>query len=169
MRERGVAATSFRDVLDRSGAPRGSIYHHFPGGKTQLIEEATDVAVARIERALTSRLGRTAVAGAVRAIAGVWRDDLEATGYVAGCPLVAAGLGTEPGARDKAGAAFGRLSEVIAGALVVDGVPEKRAASLGTLVVGALEGALVMAQAQRSPDPLDAVVEELETLLRGVT
>ena len=41
MRERGVEATSFSEVLARSGAPRGSIYHHFPGGKAQLIEEAT--------------------------------------------------------------------------------------------------------------------------------
>src|SRR3954451_20138647 len=41
MRERGVEATSFSDVLEHSGAPRGSIYHHFPGGKAQLIEEAT--------------------------------------------------------------------------------------------------------------------------------
>ena len=40
-RERGVQGTSFADVLEHSGAPRGSIYHHFRGGKTQLAEEAT--------------------------------------------------------------------------------------------------------------------------------
>src|SRR3712207_8589123 len=39
--ERGVQGTSFADVLEHSGAPRGSIYHHFGGGKTQLAEEAT--------------------------------------------------------------------------------------------------------------------------------
>lgn len=40
-RERGVLGTSFNDVIEHSGAPRGSIYHHFKGGKTQLAEEAT--------------------------------------------------------------------------------------------------------------------------------
>ena len=40
-RERGVAGTALPDVLEHSGAPRGSIYHHFQGGKTQLAEEAT--------------------------------------------------------------------------------------------------------------------------------
>jgi TetR/AcrR family transcriptional regulator, lmrAB and yxaGH operons repressor len=37
---RGLCATSFADVLADSGAPRGSIYHHFPGGKRQLAEDA---------------------------------------------------------------------------------------------------------------------------------
>src|SRR6059036_1384349 len=40
-RERGVEGTAFADVLEHSGAPRGSVYHHFPGGKLQLAEEAT--------------------------------------------------------------------------------------------------------------------------------
>ncbi|WMM74283.1 helix-turn-helix domain-containing protein [Rhodococcus pyridinivorans] len=54
MSERGVAATSFRDVLENSGAPRGSIYHHFASGKAQLVEETTDRATTRIERSLTA-------------------------------------------------------------------------------------------------------------------
>ena len=37
---RGLEGTAFRDVLERSGAPRGSIYHHFPNGKDQLVEAA---------------------------------------------------------------------------------------------------------------------------------
>jgi TetR/AcrR family transcriptional regulator, lmrAB and yxaGH operons repressor len=38
--ERGLLASSFSEVLDRTGAPRGSIYHHFPGGKDELVSEA---------------------------------------------------------------------------------------------------------------------------------
>src|SRR5215210_719066 len=56
-RERGVHGTSFADVLEHSGAPRGSIYHHFRGGKTQLAAEATEWA------------GEFIVAGAVAALA----------------------------------------------------------------------------------------------------
>src|SRR3954451_2568679 len=41
MREHGVEAMSFSQVVEHSGAPRGSIYHYFPGGKAQLVEEAT--------------------------------------------------------------------------------------------------------------------------------
>src|SRR5690242_20447853 len=51
-RERGYAATSFGDVLARSGAPRGSIYHHFPGGKEELAAEALSRYTAASTRAL---------------------------------------------------------------------------------------------------------------------
>ena len=168
MRERGVAATSFRDVLDHSGAPRGSIYHHFPGGKAQLVAEATDAAATRIERALAAKVDGVGVVGTVRAVVDLWRDDLVATGCVAGCPVVAAGLGTEPQARARAGAAFAAFVDVVARSLVARGVSEERARSVGTVVIAALEGALVMAQAQRSSAPLDAVVTELEVLLGSV-
>ena len=38
--ERGVQGTSIADVLERSGAPRGSVYHHFPGGKDEIVSAA---------------------------------------------------------------------------------------------------------------------------------
>src|SRR5215469_7997829 len=40
LQRRGVAGMSFTDVLAASGAARGAIYHHFPGGKAQIIAEA---------------------------------------------------------------------------------------------------------------------------------
>lgn len=166
IRQRGVAATSFADVLAHSGAPRGSIYHHFPGGKTQLIDEATrsaaDQLTGRIQRILDSADTVTAI----RSFVDLWRHELEATGYVAGCPIVAAALGTEASARDLAGQSFARWSEMIAARLVRDGVAPARAATLATVFVGALEGGLILAQAQRSAAPLDAVVDELELLCR---
>jgi AcrR family transcriptional regulator len=44
LREYGASATSIDQVLAHSGAPRGSVYHHFPGGRTQLIDEAVALA-----------------------------------------------------------------------------------------------------------------------------
>src|SRR5262249_52667678 len=40
IRERGVAGTALRDVVERAEAPRGSLQHYFPGGKDQLVAEA---------------------------------------------------------------------------------------------------------------------------------
>ncbi len=44
IRERGAHPTAIADVLEHSGAPRGSAYHYFPGGRTQLLCEAIDFA-----------------------------------------------------------------------------------------------------------------------------
>ena len=167
IREQGVAATSFADVLAHSGAPRGSIYHHFPGGKSQLVEEATRSAAAYLGRGVARVLESGAPVSALGALVDLWRRGLEATDYEAGCPIVAAALGTERGAREVAGVTFAEWCELIAASLVEDGVPQDRSASLAVLVVSALEGALVMAQAQGTSAPLDAVVDELEVLLRA--
>lgn len=166
MRERGVAATSFADVLARSGAPRGSVYHHFPGGKTQLIQEATRSAAGQLTDGITRILDAGDTASALRALVDLWRRGLEDHDYSSGCPVVAAALGTDDGARGLAGEAFGRWTSLIADSLVADGLPAQRARSLGVLIVSALEGALVLAQAQRSSAPLDDVVDHLETLAR---
>ena len=57
-RERGVAGTALPDVIEHSGAPRGSIYHHFPNGRAELAEEATQFAsdwiTRNLERSLAS-------------------------------------------------------------------------------------------------------------------
>ena len=167
IRERGVAATSFADVLAHSGAPRGSVYHHFPGGKAQLVEEATRSAADHLGDGVTRVLEASDTPGALWALADLWRCGLEDGDYAVGCPIVAAALGTERGARDVAGVAFETWCDLLADALVADGVGPERARSLAVLVVGALEGALVLAQAQRSSAPLDAVVDELTVLCRS--
>src|SRR5215831_13088523 len=58
--QHGLQATSFSEVLEFTGAPRGSVYHHFPAGKDQLIESAVDLAGGRALRALDSQAGASA-------------------------------------------------------------------------------------------------------------
>ncbi len=167
MRERGVAATSFADVLARSGAPRGSIYHHFPGGKTQLVEEATVAASKWVGTGIERILHASDTVGALRALVDIWRTGLEESRYEQGCPIAAAALGTERGARVIAGASFDSWCTLLTTKLSGEGVPDERAGSIATLIVSALEGALILAQAQESSAPLDAVVDELEVLCRS--
>ena len=53
IRERGAKATAISDVLKHSGAPRGSAYHYFPDGRTQLLCEAVDYAGEYIARRIS--------------------------------------------------------------------------------------------------------------------
>src|SRR4051794_23619118 len=88
--ERGVEATSFSEVIEHSGAPRGSIYHHFPGGKAQLMEEATRWGGELISAGLRQALEHADPVAAVDGIAGFWRAALRDTNYAGGCPVGAA-------------------------------------------------------------------------------
>ena len=60
-----------------TGAPRGSIYHHFPGGKDELIRAAVDHAGAHALKALDDR--DNASAEEITAVfLGLWRELLTA-------------------------------------------------------------------------------------------
>lgn len=168
MRERGVEATSFSQVLQHSGAPRGSIYHHFPGGKAELVEAATQYAGDFIAQSLVYALAQEDPLDALRVFSAAWRTILEESNFEAGCPIVAATLENDnaPAARAAASVAFMQWEDLLRDAFVARGVQADRARSAATLVIAAIEGAVILARAQRSTQPLDRVASELEWMVK---
>src|ERR1700685_4158371 len=55
---KGVEGTSFAEVLETTGSPRGSVYHHFPGGKPELLHAALDLASQRGLAAMEATRGQ---------------------------------------------------------------------------------------------------------------
>lgn len=167
-RERGVDGTSFSDVIEHSGAPRGSIYHHFPGGKAQLAEEATrhigDVITAELARVFSG----DDPAESIHEMAEIWAADLRRSGLDAGCPILAAALEGDrsPGARDAAVAMFARSEQICADAFERGGMKADRARSMAALAVAAIEGAVARSRAQRSLEPLERVADQLAELVQ---
>lgn len=171
IRRHGVAATGLRDVVAHAEAPRGSLQHYFPGGKDQLMAEAAQwggrYAAKRVAR-LVAGLPEPAPGGLFAAMAAQWRDDLRENGFDAGCPVAAsvADCATNnPTVRRAASDAFAGWTAAVADALRAMRVPYRRAEALATLMISALEGAILMARAERDLRPLDVVVRELQPLL----
>ncbi|MEW2167246.1 TetR/AcrR family transcriptional regulator [Streptomyces sp. NPDC007084] len=171
IRRDGVTATGMRDVAEHAGAPRGSLQHYFPGGKEQLVNEAVDwaghYAARRVARFLAA-MAEPTPAGLFAAMVRQWTDELQETGFVSGCPVAAAtveGAESADSTRAAAAAAFGRWTRPVAEALTGMGVPADRAESLATLMISALEGALLIARAEREVRALTAVARELGPLL----
>jgi TetR/AcrR family transcriptional repressor of lmrAB and yxaGH operons len=169
-RERGVEATSLADVIDHAGAPRGSIYPHFPRGKPQLVEEATRTAGAAMGAMISAGLAAAGPAATVRVIIEGFRSELLATDFVAGCPVAPAALEgvNAPGAVTAAGESFSSWEETIAASLWQHGLTRNRSRSMATFAVASIEGALIVAKAQRSTTALDRTEEELLALLEAV-
>jgi TetR/AcrR family transcriptional regulator, lmrAB and yxaGH operons repressor len=170
-RERGVAGTALSDVVEHSGAPRGSIYHYFPDGKAQLATEATELAGRLMTRLIEKSMAAQGPAGSIAAIVEVTRRQLLDTDFASGCPIAAGALegGGAPEARAAAGSAFASWEAALSTALREHGTPPDRAAALATLIICAIEGAIILAKAQRSTQPLDRVEAELHQLLRSTT
>jgi AcrR family transcriptional regulator len=167
-RENGYSGTGFRDVIEHSGAPRGSIYHHFPGGKEQLAAETMAWAAGVIER----RIARAAEGGDPIAALGIfvdsWREVLEDSNFRAGCPVVAVAAEADAGstATDAAAAAFTRWQDLIGRSLLDAGVSRTDARRLATTVVAAIEGAILLCRVRHDIRPLRDVHRALEATLR---
>jgi AcrR family transcriptional regulator len=161
--ERGVAATALPDVLEHSGAPRGSIYHHFPKGRAQLAEEATEWAAGVTARRLEAHLASGDVLTAIDAFIEDWTTILLESDYAAGCPVVAGAL--DPTTRRAAGTGFHRWEQLLREALERSGSAPDRAESLAVAIIAAIEGALVLSRAEGSTRPLERVAEQLRAML----
>jgi len=102
------------------------------------------------------------------AMAGQWREDFLSDEYRAGCPVAASVVdcsAANPTVRQAASDAFAVWQDAVATALRGMHVPYRRARSLATLMIGALEGAILIARAERDPRALDVTVRELRPLL----
>lgn len=182
MSRRGVNATSLREVVRHTGTPRGSIGHHFPDGKQQLIEDALLFAGRQVSGPLRHLTQQQGAIGGLHAFISLWRETLERTNFQAGCPVLAVAVeqfvndAAEDGALD--GAAQQRLLDLADGvfadwqgimvtALRREGATPARARRLAVLVVASMEGTVAMCRAARSARPLDDVRQELEEVLAG--
>jgi TetR/AcrR family transcriptional regulator, lmrAB and yxaGH operons repressor len=164
-RQRGYHATTFSDVVRESGAPRGSTYFHFPGGKQELAREAIARAGDELEE-LVDKAARHAddPGSLVRALAQILASRLERSGYQSGCAIATMVLELAP--RDERFSAdfdsvFARWRAALVGRFEPLGIAPERAAVLANLTMSALEGALVLSRAARSIQPFKTTIEAL--------
>lgn len=162
IREQGARATSIDDVLAHSGAPRGSVYHHFPGGRAQLLAEATAYAGEFVAGYLDGAEGTLAL---LDRLIGMYSQQLDETDFRAGCPIVAVAVESESDLQEQAAGAFDRWTALLTVRLEAEGVATERAAELAVLVISSIEGALVMSRARRDSEPLEKVHHGLRAML----
>ena len=170
VRERGVHGVGMREIVAHSGGSRGSLGRYFPGGKTQLVTEALDLAVAEVSEDTDEALARVkTLPDAIAVIVAPWRDLLVEHDYAQGCPLAATVIDASGNdeLRTHASELLARWQDSIADAFVKFGVPRSEAGDQATVLVAALEGALVLARARRSTEPLDAVEQHFKTATAG--
>nr|WP_189952012.1 TetR/AcrR family transcriptional regulator [Streptomyces roseolus] len=168
LREYGASATSVDRVLAHSGAPRGSVYHHFPGGRAQLIDEAVASAGDFIAGLIDAAMRADDPVEAVDAFFALWRDRLVESGFRAGCPIVAVAVETNddaPQLARSAAAVFARWQEALAALLLRHGLPEERSRRLGAFIIAAVEGAVILCRAEQSTAPIEATAAEIHDLL----
>jgi TetR/AcrR family transcriptional repressor of lmrAB and yxaGH operons len=167
---RGFHGTSLNEILLESDAPRGSLYYHFPGGKEELVLEATRQGVAMVTQLLKENLtGSPGPAEGVRAFVEAAAHVLRDSGYVFGCPVAPIVLDSPESSAlaEVCQEAFEEWERVLVKGLGSAGIERGHAESLATVIVCCLEGGLILARSRRDIAPLDAVAEELASMVRS--
>lgn len=169
LRERGAAGVTIDEVLARSGAPRGSVYHHFPEGRNQILTEALQFAGEAITGVIDEAVANGGIF-LVRKFVAFWEELLVESDFAAGCPVVAAAIGSaddEPQLTTVAGGIFRHWRDALTRAFTSDGFEETEASSLAITCIASLEGAVVLCRSTRSVDALRDVAAQLEFLIKS--
>lgn len=173
MRVKGFGAVGMKDVVAASGAPIGSIYHHFPGGKTQIAREALVAAGAAYGLLIPTLVAPHDDLGeAVESVFAQAATDMAETGFANMCPVgtVAAEVAdTVEELRDATAAVFTGWLDGGTAYFASRGIPPTAARDLTITVVSALEGAFILARSLRDAEPLRAVGRVLGARYRGTT
>ncbi|WP_036315854.1 TetR/AcrR family transcriptional regulator [Microbacterium sp. B24] len=165
----GYSGTGLNAVIDHAGAPKGSVYFHFPDGKEGLGVAAVDLAAAQFaqliaEAAASAGGAAAAVRAAVEALTVIVSD----SDYRLGCPVsvVTLEMGAESQRlRNACAAAFESWIAPTAALLEAEGLDAAPARSLATVVVSTIEGAVILSRATRSPQPLTSAADVLAELI----
>lgn len=164
----GLQGTSFSEVLELTGAPRGSVYHHFPNGKNQLIDSALDVAGGRALDLLESWAGAPPER-VVENFLGIWREILSRSQFGAGCAVLAVTVATDsPQLLRHAAEIFRAWRTRLADLFEQGGLPPRRAARFAATLVASSEGAVVLSRAEQSMEVFDLVSEQLLDQIRSM-
>ncbi|QCI63435.1 TetR/AcrR family transcriptional regulator [Phreatobacter stygius] len=164
-RRAGYAATGTNEIVARSGAPKGSLYHYFPGGKAEIGAAAIGYAGSKVTATLADLLARhdgnpAAAILAYGALLIVW---LEQSGYRDGCPIATVLLEIAPAETTVTAAGravFADWAGLFAKALMDSHVAAERAETLGTLAVTLLEGSLIQARVEADGRAITLAVRE---------
>lgn len=169
----GYHATGLNEILQRSSAPRGSLYYYFPQGKEELAIEAIERQGHIVERRM--RITLAEYEDAAEAVTHL----LQSMAYLAsqeGCqilgPITAVAVEsayTNQRLREICANIYERWRLVVEKKLVECHYEPNEATKLSMMILSAIEGATVLTRALHSPDPLLQTGELLGTLLRKQT
>ncbi|MFC9967028.1 TetR/AcrR family transcriptional regulator [Nocardia ignorata] len=170
MCERGVHATGLTDLLAHSRTARGSIYQHFPAGKSELFEQATYAAGRTITALLDDLFATRTPPEAIDGIIDYWEEVLTGSDYTRGCPILAAAQAgaQEPSVQAASAVVFATWTDQIATAMRHAGAERVTSEVIASTVVSAIEGAIAQCRGARTTKPLADARIAVKLLIESV-
>jgi TetR/AcrR family transcriptional repressor of lmrAB and yxaGH operons len=170
-RRQGYAGTGLNDIVDTSGAPKGSLYYYFPQGKASIAVAAVEETGRRVAETMIKLAAETGSTGdLLRAHARLLAGWMRKSGFRDGCPITTVLLELAPKDRNVAEAgrrAYAARIAAMRDKLIADGFSPARADRLAILCVSTLQGALIQSRVERSGAPIETAADELARMLEA--
>ena len=155
MRRTGLTGAGINEVVRESGAPKGSVYHFFPGGKQQIVAEALAEYATTVVDFIDATLQRKRTpASKVKALFDAFAERVEQGRYQSSCAAgtVCLDLDADSEAlREVVARCLDRYVDVIARHFECD--DPQRSRSFAGLLLSAIEGAYIRSRAHRTGEP----------------
>lgn len=169
LESRGYFGTGLSQIIEESGAPRGSLYYYFPGGKDEITEAAIRKTGQQVERSIRSLFARAETpAKALEELTGRIAEAMKASGFKAGGPITTVALETAT-TNERLNGVCREIYESwrrnFAMSIEASGVSPDRADRLAMVVLAALEGAIILSRTHHRVEPLEDVAREMGELL----
>ena len=170
LQRKGLHGFGLSEVLAQAQAPKGVLYHHFPGGKVELAIVAIQSAVNHLLSTI-EQLKRTNpdVMQVLYTFFSLAQNQLEKSGFERGCPLAAVALestSADQALRQALSEGFRIIRSAIADLLSEAGMTAERAIWFSTLIVSAYEGALLQSRIAASVTPVNETITILLQLIQ---
>ena len=169
LEKQGYHGTGLNEIVKESGTPKGSLYYYFPEGKEQITAEAV-LQSGRVvsERVRTGLTARNSPAKAIYEFILLIAENVEQSGFAAGSPLTAVAMETATQSERinlACREAYGMLQAAFREKLLDSGFSTTQAEELGTFIVAAVEGGIILSRVSHTADPLRLVAKQLKPLL----
>lgn len=170
LRNRGYHGVGISELLASAQTPKGVLYHHFPGGKSELAVKAIEAVAEQLGSSLEKLIQRAAdPVEAMTLWMGLAQKMLEKSKFQAGCPLATIALestGEDAEIRVALNKAFTSLRAKISQVLGAVGLPDPAARATASLIVSAYEGALLQSRVAENGDIMRETTEALIGLIQ---
>jgi TetR/AcrR family transcriptional repressor of lmrAB and yxaGH operons len=169
LRTQGLHATGMNQILKESRAPRGSVYHHFPGGKNQLATAALRAAGQTVVRKIESALnGAADIRQALEGYVDLYAEEIQESGFNRGCPVANVAMDASANSeefREICSDIFTSWQVPIAQRLMREGFNRNDADDFAEFLLAAIEGAVILGRARRTTAPLHRIKQKIALLL----
>jgi TetR/AcrR family transcriptional regulator, lmrAB and yxaGH operons repressor len=166
----GYHATGLNQITKESGAPKGSLYYHFPNGKEQLAIESVQLTAKFVSKQIVEGLNKTpdpvmAIQTLIEEMANRFQNEASKGGIPIASVALETALISEP-LREVCQSAYRNFQSLFSQKLVQAGFEESRAKDLGVVINAMIEGAFLISFTTGDIEPLLLVAKQIPVILK---